>query len=221
MNQGHPRDAAATPEERWRRTVDRRDRTKLKVRRLLRDFGFEELSADAVEQIEARLASVGVGVQPRLLNADAKGAVTLEITGPAPAEPTAEPTAEDSTEVPREDTRPQEADRPEDGPADESAEPHEERPQIEPVPAAHAAPATDPLGLARAESARLLEERSQVERRLEAGARELKVARQDVATLSDTVAATRLEVQRAADELRLALAGKTAPSANDEQPKHG
>jgi hypothetical protein len=214
MNQGHPRDAAATPEERWRRTVDRRDRAKLKVGRLLRDFGFEELTADAVDQIEGRLASVGVGVQPRLLNADAKDVVTLEITGPAPAEPSSAPASDFATEAPPEaDGQPPEID----------GQPDPRRREDEASIEASAFPdpgsATDPLSRARAESARLLEERSQVERRLEAGSRQLKAAEQEIATLKDTLTATRREVQRAAAELQLALTGENEPSASAEQPK--
>jgi hypothetical protein len=221
MNQGHPRDAAATPEERWRRTVDRRDRAKLKVGRLLRDFGFEELTADAVEQIEGRLASVGVGVQPRLLNADASSVVTLEVTGPGPDEESSQPASDVATDAPQEaDGQPADADGqpPEvDGKPDPS--PRADEPRVGATPFPDAGSATDPLSRARAESARLLEERSQVERRLEAGSRQLKAAEQEVASLRDTLAATRREVQRAAAELQLALTGENEPGASSEQPR--
>ena len=66
------------PEQRWRRTVDRRNRpAKLKVDRLLRDFGYAELDADAGDAIEARLAGVALAVAPSLRNAVAGEVITI------------------------------------------------------------------------------------------------------------------------------------------------
>ena len=58
------------PEQRWRRTVDRRNRpAKLKVDRLLRDFGYAELDPEVGDAIEARLAGVALAVAPSLRDA--------------------------------------------------------------------------------------------------------------------------------------------------------
>lgn len=66
------------PEHRWRRTVDRRNRpAKLKVDRLLRDFGYAELDAHVGDAIEARLAGVALAVAPSLRNAAAGEVVTI------------------------------------------------------------------------------------------------------------------------------------------------
>ena len=66
------------PEQRWRRTVDRRNRpAKLKVDRLLRDFGYAELDPEVGAAIEARLAGVALAVAPSLRNAVAGEVITL------------------------------------------------------------------------------------------------------------------------------------------------
>jgi len=66
------------PEQRWRRTVDRRSRpAKLKVERLLRDFGYAELDAEVGDAIEARLAGVALGVSPPLREASTSQVVTI------------------------------------------------------------------------------------------------------------------------------------------------
>jgi len=66
------------PEQRWRRTVDRRSRpAKLKVERLLRDFGYAELDAEVGDAIEARLAGVALGVSPPLREASTSQLVTI------------------------------------------------------------------------------------------------------------------------------------------------
>jgi len=66
------------PEQRWRRTVDRRSRpAKLKVDRLLRDFGYAELDAAVGDAIEARLAGVALAVTPSLRDAAAGEVVTI------------------------------------------------------------------------------------------------------------------------------------------------
>lgn len=71
-----PRDEA--PEQRWRRTVDRRNRpAKLKVDRLLRDFGYPELAPDVAEAIESRLAGVGLAITPSLCEVVASEVVTI------------------------------------------------------------------------------------------------------------------------------------------------
>ena len=76
------------PEQRWRRTVDRRNRpAKLKVDRLLRDFGYAELDADVGDAIEARLAGVALAVAPSLRDAAAGEVVTIYANdGAAPDE---------------------------------------------------------------------------------------------------------------------------------------
>ena len=66
------------PEQRWRRTVERRSRpAKLKVERLLRDFGYAELDAEVGDAIEARLAGVALGVSPPLREASTSHVVTI------------------------------------------------------------------------------------------------------------------------------------------------
>ncbi len=85
------------PEQRWRRTVDRRSRpAKLKVDRLLRDFGYAELDAAVGDAIEARLAGVALAVTPSLRDAAVGEVVTIyaheaviEPLAPAPAPPEA------------------------------------------------------------------------------------------------------------------------------------
>ena len=75
------------PEQRWRRTVDRRNRpAKLKVDRLLRDFGYDELDSEVGDAIEARLAGVSLAVAPSLRNAAAGEVVTIYANDSAAAE---------------------------------------------------------------------------------------------------------------------------------------
>lgn len=76
------------PEQRWRRTVDRRNRpAKLKVDRLLRDFGYAELDDQVGDAIEARLAGVALAVAPSLRDASANAVVTIYANdGAAPQE---------------------------------------------------------------------------------------------------------------------------------------
>jgi hypothetical protein len=64
------------PEQRWRRTVRKRP-AKLKLGRLLRDFGYAELDDDAAEAIEARMAGVGLAIKPSLRDAAADEIVTV------------------------------------------------------------------------------------------------------------------------------------------------
>lgn len=64
------------PEQRWRRTVRKRP-AKLKLGRLLRDFGYAELDAEVAEAIEARMASVGLAIRPSLQLAAADEIVTV------------------------------------------------------------------------------------------------------------------------------------------------
>ena len=82
------------PEERWRRTVQQRGRPlKLKVGRLLREFGVSEFEYGVAESIEARLAQVGVTVWPSLVDADDDDVITLDMVpveadaAPAPPPP--------------------------------------------------------------------------------------------------------------------------------------
>jgi len=75
-----------SPEERWRRTVDQRGRPlKLKVGRLLKEFGHAGLQPGVGAEIETRLAQVGLRVSPGLRNATADQVITLEFAGDAPA----------------------------------------------------------------------------------------------------------------------------------------
>ena len=87
------------PEQRWRRTVRKRP-AKLKLGRLLRDFGYAELDDDVADAIEARMATVGLAIRPPLREAAADEIVTVyrapEVSDPevqAPAEAEAEATA--------------------------------------------------------------------------------------------------------------------------------
>ncbi len=80
------------PEERWRRTVDQRGRPlKLKVGRLLKEFGYVRLEPGVGEAIEARLAEVGLQVRPALRNATADQVIMLELLSAAGAPVAAEP----------------------------------------------------------------------------------------------------------------------------------
>ncbi len=77
------------PEERWRRTVDQRGRPlKLKVGRLLKEFGYPRLDPGVGEAIELRLAQVGLHVRPTLRNATADQVIMLELLS-VPAVPAA------------------------------------------------------------------------------------------------------------------------------------
>jgi hypothetical protein len=79
------------PEERWRRTVDQRGRPlKLKVGRLLKEFGYPRLEPGVGEAIESRLAQVGLHVRPTLRNATADQVIMLELLSPTGAPPAAE-----------------------------------------------------------------------------------------------------------------------------------
>ena len=64
------------PEQRWRRTVRKRP-AKLKLGRLLRDFGYAELDDDVADAIEARMAGVGLAIRPLLREAAADEIVTV------------------------------------------------------------------------------------------------------------------------------------------------
>lgn len=84
---------AHDPEQRWRRTVDQRGRPlKLKVGRLLRDFGYEGLDPAIAESVEARLAHAGLQVEPSLRTVDDDGVVTLRVGSAAPGPPAPAPT---------------------------------------------------------------------------------------------------------------------------------
>src|SRR3954454_3564320 len=90
------------PEQRWRRTVDRRNRpAKLKVDRLLRDFGYAELDASVGDAIEARLAGVSLAVAPSLREASANEVVTIYANDAAVSEEPA-PAADDADAAPAE-----------------------------------------------------------------------------------------------------------------------
>jgi hypothetical protein len=74
------------PEERWRRTVDQRGRPlKLKVGRLLKEFGYPRLEPGVGEAIEARLAQVGLHVRPALRDVTADQVIMLELLSVAGA----------------------------------------------------------------------------------------------------------------------------------------
>jgi hypothetical protein len=74
------------PEERWRRTVDQRGRPlKLKVGRLLKEFGYPRLEPGVGEAIEARLAQVGLHVRPALRDVTADQVIMLELQSVAGA----------------------------------------------------------------------------------------------------------------------------------------
>ncbi|HEY1538581.1 MAG TPA: hypothetical protein VGF63_04220, partial [Solirubrobacteraceae bacterium] len=67
-------------EERWRRTVEQRGRPlKLKVGRLLREFGHRRLEPGVGDSIEARLARVGLRVTPPLRDVTADQVITLDL----------------------------------------------------------------------------------------------------------------------------------------------
>ena len=87
------------PEQRWRRTVDRRNRpAKLKVDRLLRDFGYAELDPAVGDAIEARLAGVALAVAPSLRNAATNEVVTIYANDAAVAEEAGPPPAAGDTD---------------------------------------------------------------------------------------------------------------------------
>jgi hypothetical protein len=85
------------PEERWRRTVDQRGRPlKLKVGRLLKEFGYVALEPGVGDAIEASLGQVGLHVRPSLRDVTADQVITLELVNPSapvsvPASSTAAP----------------------------------------------------------------------------------------------------------------------------------
>lgn len=83
------------PEERWRRTVDQRGRPlKLKVGRLLKEFGYARLEPGVGEAIESRLAQVGLQVRPGLRDATADQVILLEVSGAGAAAPPDAPAAD-------------------------------------------------------------------------------------------------------------------------------
>ncbi len=103
------------PEQRWRRTVRKRP-AKLKLGRLLRDFGYAELDDDVADAIDARMASVGLAVRPSLREAAADEIVTVyrprgardgdaRATAAAAAPTPREPAAAPATERPRPKSR--------------------------------------------------------------------------------------------------------------------
>ena len=90
------------PEQRWRRVVDRRNRpAKLKVDRLVRDFGYAALDDEVGDAIEARLAGVALAVAPSLRNAIAGEVVTIYANDSAASERGRRPVAEPPAVQPR------------------------------------------------------------------------------------------------------------------------
>jgi hypothetical protein len=181
-----------------------RGQSKLKVGRLLKDFGFQEFDAAAVESIEARLARAGLDVTPRLGQVQADGIVTLTAAIAAGPAPPAAPGPAPAPAAPAPPAAPAGA------------------PATAPTPGA---PAPEPKlspeagdSLVRAENRRLLDERSEAERRLEARMRELRDAQGSLLTLTESLGATRTEVQRTAAELHLAL---TEGRLQDAEPIDG
>jgi len=73
------------PEHRWRRTCEKHGRpVKVTAGELLRDFGHTEIDADAGDDIEERLAHVGVHVRPPLAAVEFDTRITLELMMPTP-----------------------------------------------------------------------------------------------------------------------------------------
>ena len=83
--------AAPSPEQRWRRTIERRHRpAKLTIGRLLREFGYADLNPSVGAAIEARLAGARLTVAPSLRTASDDAIVTIYVRykdGSAPAAP--------------------------------------------------------------------------------------------------------------------------------------
>ena len=202
------------PEQRWRRTVDRRNRpAKLKVDRLLRDFGYAELDPEVGAAIEARLAGVALAVAPSLRNAVAGEVITLYAN----------------------DSPASEAGRPVGAPA-------AERRSVEPVPAAPEPVAVADVAEmvtylkqqvleARAEAERLrgelergvAEARAEVERETEAiiaeQAAALQEQRRQIGELGAALNATREALAETRDEIRRAVGElQTVPEPVAEPP---
>ena len=183
------------PEQRWRRTVRKRP-AKLKLGRLLRDFGYAELDDDVAEAIESRMASVGLAVRPSLRDAAADEIVTVYRPQGATDDP-APPAA--AALRPREPAKPAKPATP-------------ERPKAKPHRAADADSArmiTDLKGQladARAESERL---RTELDGRITALGDAERVSRERLSEQTAVVAdqARRLaELSGLLDETRAALA---------------
>ncbi len=186
------------PEERWRRTIERRGRPlEVKAERLFKEFGHPSLRPGAADEIESRLTRVGLRVRPALDDVSADQVVTLEITereaeqaagAPAPAEeppPSAEPGLEDleqSTLV----RAALEAERRVRHAYDRAAAAAAER----------VAALERELTAERAATARARDERDELERRMH-GERRAAAARQQALAAAERTARGLLEAQRA------------------------
>jgi len=88
------------PEDRWRRTVEQRGRPlKLKVGRLLKEFGHASMQPGVGEAIESRLARVGLQVRPPLHDVTADQVITLEIAERAAVHAIPAPAAEEAAQA--------------------------------------------------------------------------------------------------------------------------
>ncbi len=206
-DQGNSREVSSAAERRWRRTVDVRGEVKLKAARLLRDFGYTALEDPAIDAIEARLASVGLMVEPDLRTSEMGSVVSLttSLEGPTAAPPAA-PVAPPPAPGPA----------PAAAPVEQAPAPLPSRATVPPPPDLTRTEGTE--SLVQAENRRLLEERSEVERRLQARTEELREARRGQAVLGDTIADTRVEVRRTAAELQFALTGLDPAAEPEPEP---
>jgi hypothetical protein len=187
------------PEHRWRRTVDRRNRpAKLKVDRLLRDFGYDGLDAAVGDAIEARLAGVALAVAPSLRDAAVGEVVTIyadetasaRLPAPPPAPADADPDPAPAAEsAPAVDAAADPAPAPDPEPARDPA------PAPEPEPAPDPAPAPKPRSRPRA-----------VRGPEPSGATDVA---QMVAYLKQEVLDARAESERLRTELDRAIAART------------
>jgi len=186
------------PEDRWRRTVEQRGRPlKLKVGRLLKEFGHASMEPGVGDAIESRLARVGLQVRPPLHDVTADQVITLEIAeraagqaiaAPAPAEEAAPPAERPSAPPPeRAYERPQPVLRP---PEPAYAPP--------PPPALRADPGP---GLEDMEQSTLVRAAVEAERRVRnAYDRAAAASAERVAGLERELAAEREATARARDE---------------------
>lgn len=217
------------PEQRWRRTVDGRNRpAKLKVDRLLREFGYAQLDAEAADAIEARLAAVALAVAPSLRDVLAGEVVTIHADDGAAGE----------EEDPRSRTRATES-----GSVTTDARPADAVPAEEPAVAAEVARMVSYLKQqvfdARAEAERLRTELDRLARQAASERQKDSVIAEQAAALEEqrrqlaelgaaligtqeALAETRDEIRRAVGELQTlpeseALDGGPASAAEEPE----
>ena len=216
--------AGSDPEQRWRRTLDQRGRPlKLKVGRLLKDFGYEQLDSRVAEVVERRLALAGLQVEPSLRQADGDEVLALTVVAELAARPPSN-AASHQGPVSAPDPHPQ-------GPLVEAE--HQVRDAYDRAQSAAAgqiARLERELAAEREATQRARDEREELERRIHVERREAATrlralseaelaARTQQQAQREELEDVRGQVARAAQDVRRSLTEPLAPAAPDHPPR--